>query len=133
MKKLLIILPILFICSFFINFGASANQHPTVTFTGDGTKLIGTAYSRGIWQGLISASGTWGGGTISWYWSPDSGTTKYAIKDFVGVAETSSANDSFFVKLPNNVNTNGTIKIYGILAGSSTPSISTTLFDGNSN
>lgn len=106
----------------------------TNTLTEDATVYICDVHRRRdawSWIATLYAVGTFGSGTIAWQWSPDGGTTKLALKDFSGVALTSTSNDSFNVQMGTGKNLTDNIKIYATLSGSTGPSITVGCFDNN--
>lgn len=83
------------------------------------------------WFGTFYASGTWGGGTITYKVSVDGGTTKIPLKDASGSSITSNADDNFTVNLTAADKLSQTTKLYLTMAGSTSPSVTVTLDDNN--
>ncbi len=105
-----------------------------VTMTADATTFIATANRRNgsdSYFATLFAYGTWGGGTIAWQWSPDGGTTKLSIKDQMGSAITSTANDSFNISLGTGGSLSTAPLIYATLSGSTGPALTVGLLDNN--
>lgn len=108
----------------------------TVVFTEDATKLIGKVVkdrNNSTYLATFFLHGTFGGGTISWLWSPDGGTTKIPVKDQLGSAITSTAVDGFNVPLGNGscYDNSDAPEIYATLAGSTNPALTVGFFDNN--
>lgn len=104
----------------------------TQTFTADASKLIGTVHRRSMaphYVGTIIAYGTWGSGTITYYLSPNGGTTKVPLKDLTGTTVTSTADDNVNVQLGNS-NVNSTeLSVWATLAGATNPSLTVSMYD----
>lgn len=83
------------------------------------------------YMATITAYGTWGGGSLAWNLSPDGGTTLIPIKDLTGTAMVSTANDMFNVEFGAPHRNTETLKVYAVLTGSSSPSITIDLYDNN--
>lgn len=83
------------------------------------------------WQGLHFAYGTWGGGTLAWYWSPDNGTTFLAMKDLTGTAITETSNDSFTSNFCTGSKNADKITIYVTLSGATSPNLTVGFYDNN--
>lgn len=103
----------------------------TTTFTADASKKICDVKKRidtSNFLATILAYGTWGGGTITYYLSPDNGTTKVALKDLTGVAVTSTADDNVNTNLGSSDNS-PLLEIWATLAGATNPSLTINVFD----
>jgi len=109
-----------------------ATQVTTFT-TNTTTKIMSIHKKRDLlnWQGTIWVYGTFGGGTLALYASPDNGTTKIAMPDLSGVAVTATANSIFQSVMCAN-NTNSPITLYATLTGATNPNL-TVRIDDNSN
>lgn len=106
----------------------------TASFTSDGTvQLCYVIKKRDFrdWLATIIATGTFGGGTITWQISADGGTTKTALKDISGADQTSNAADNFTIELGSGGTVNDAPILYATLAGSTAPNIAITVFDNN--
>lgn len=103
----------------------------TNTLAADGTAQIAFVKkprSLTDWLGTFFVTGTFGGGTLAWQWSPDGGTTKLALKDLTGTAITSTAADSFNGTM-GTASKNGEEPIlYATLTGSTNPSLTFGVF-----
>lgn len=88
---------------------------------------------KDTWVYIVTlyAAGTFGGGTISWNWSPDGGTTILPIKSAAGTAITSTANDSFNVQFGNgdDILSANQLKIYATMAGAISPVVTVGAID----
>lgn len=83
------------------------------------------------WFANFFAFGTFASGTINWLWSPDGGTTKLAMTDYSGAAITSTADDSFGSNMGNGNTLTNAPKLYAMLTGAGTASITVGFFDNN--
>lgn len=84
------------------------------------------------WKGLFFAYGTFGGGTISWKWSPVGSTaTVLAMEDYTGTAITSTANDSFTGEFATGSKNTDRLRLYASLAGSTGASITVGHYNNN--
>lgn len=107
----------------------------TLDFTADASlskvmtvKLPGVATE---WFANSYVYGTFGGGTLTLFASPDGGTTKIALKDAISgtaisVATTAAMNT---LRLGTGANNNDNIIIYATLAGSTNPALTVAIFD----
>ena len=77
----------------------------------------------------IMAYGTWGSGTLSFYLSPDGGTTKIPMQDFSGAQQTLTADGSFNPNLGNSSGNNDVLSVWATLTGATTPSITVKTYD----
>jgi hypothetical protein len=107
----------------------------TLTFTADATlqkvmtvKIPGTATE---WFANSYVYGTFGGGTVTLFASPDGGTTKIALKDAISgnaisVATTAAMNT---IRLGSGSKNDDNIIIYATLASSTNPALTLAIFD----
>lgn len=104
-----------------------------ITANTTGTKIGNIVRPRELdfWAALMFAYGTWGSGTLSWYWSPDNGTTLMFFKDLLGGIQTSTANDSFNTTLQTGKNNTDRISAWVALSGATTPSLTVGFYDAN--
>lgn len=105
-----------------------------ITVTADGDTYIADVVKKRDfyqWFGTFYASGTWGGGTITYKVSVDGGTTKIPLKDASGASITSNADDNFTTNLTTPAKLSQTTKLYASMAGSTNPSVTVTLDDNN--
>jgi hypothetical protein len=105
-----------------------------VTFAADASTEIARCIPRlstdDGYSATVFVNGTWGSGTFTITASPDGGTTKVAIKDIAGAAFSLTANGVGFFRIPiANVAAGSEIRLYGNLAGSTTPALTVTVFD----
>lgn len=99
----------------------------------NGTVLLGNvAKNRDYyeWKATFFAYGTFGSGTVAYFWSPD-GTTMLPIKDMGGIAVSSAANDSFNVNQCTGSKNTDRISIYATLSGATSPNLSVGYYDNN--
>ena len=107
----------------------------TTTLTADGSVLI--AYLRKArvhtqYLGTEYAYGTFGGGTLSFYLSPDGGTTKIPLTLTPGGTGVALTSDGTVVYTLGTPSTNSTqITLWATLAGSSGASITILHCDNN--
>lgn len=104
----------------------------TNTLSADGSVLLGTVHRRrGGYDYLatILVYGTWGSGTITYYLSPNGGTTKIAMKDLSGTTITSTADDNVNVQLGTGHTNTDDLSIWATLAGATNPSLTLKLYD----
>lgn len=83
------------------------------------------------WMANTFVYGTFGGGTMTLFVSPDGGTTKIALKDSIAgtaisVASTAAMNT---VRLGNGDKNNEFLIIYATVAGSTNPALTVAIFD----
>lgn len=84
-----------------------------------------------VWMATIGAQGTWGSGTLTWWFSIDQGTTLIAIKDVTDTAVSQTANGGVNVELGVGGTNSDNPQIWVKLAGSTTPSLTIFVFDNN--
>lgn len=109
----------------------------TTVVTTNTTTLIATLNQRAPRVGdngiLISAGGTFGGGTVTFQYSLDGGTTKITLKDGANYSADDisvTANHGFVWDAPTS--TGGTpIRLYAVTTGSSGASITFHVVDQN--
>ncbi len=109
--------------SYTINFAADASLTKvcTVNIPGTATEWFANSY----------VYGTFGGGTVTLFVSPDNGTTKIALKDAisgtaVSVASTAAMNT---LRLGSGNKNNDKAIIYATLAGATNPNLNVTIQD----
>ena len=104
----------------------------TSTLSADGTVELGTIkrnQENRSSELMFFGYGTWGGGTVTLYWSPDGGTTKIALTDLTNAAVTSTANFGLRSSFVTGSKNNNKIKVYATLTGSTNPSLSLGFYD----
>lgn len=84
------------------------------------------------WFATLAAYGTWGGGTLTWYFSPDDGVTLIPIKDLTDTAVSQTANGGVNVQFGVANKPSAQPQIYVKLAGSTNPSITVIIYDNRS-
>lgn len=109
----------------------------TITFAADGSQkltFLHKAREHTQYVSLILAYGTFGGGTLTFFLSPDNGTTKVPLTSTMGgtgISCTSNAMAVITLGTPNvNFNTQQ-LQIWVTLAGSTSPSITVNNYDNN--
>lgn len=108
---------------YILTFAADASLSKVMT-----VKIPGTATE---WFANTYIYGTFGGGTITLFASPDGGTTKIALKDAISgtaisVAATAAMNT---LRLGSGSTNDDNIIIYATLAGSTNPAMTVAIFD----
>lgn len=107
----------------------------TLTFAADASlSKVCTVNRRNMAQEWFANSfvyGTFGGGTVTLFVSPDGGTTKIALKDAISgtaisVATTAAMNS---IRLGNGGTNSDALIIYATLAGSTNPAMTVAIFD----
>lgn len=83
------------------------------------------------WMGAMLAYGTWGGGTVTWYISPDGGTTKIPWKDISGNSYSATADDNFTTNWGRGSTNNDMPQIYVGIGAATNPSITIECYDNN--
>lgn len=104
----------------------------TLTMTTNTTAQLADVIRRSDAQSYgatIFVQGTFGGGTATVQVSPDSGTTKYTIKDVSGTDITGTSAFYYNFVLGNPGAASGDLEIYVTLSGATSPSLSVILFD----
>lgn len=84
-----------------------------------------------LWEATSFGYGTFGGGTITLFVSPDGGTTKVPLKDAVSGTAVSVATSGAmnFLKLGSGGTNSDELIIYATLAGSTAPALTLAIFD----
>lgn len=106
----------------------------TTTLVANGTADLGYVHKRVddyLWAGLVFAYGTWGGGTLAFKWSPDGGTTKINLPNTQNTAVSFSADNSARSDMLTGKNQSDKIKIYAVLTGATSPSLTIGYYDNN--
>lgn len=108
----------------------------TTAISADGTVLIGTLVQKHPWNNCrvgVHVHGTFGGGTVTFQYSLDGGTTKANLRDGSSTAATAvsyTASGGFTLDFP--LATGGTpITLYAVLAGATAPAINAYVVDQN--
>ena len=109
----------------------------TKTITADGTYFLARAKRRNDAPSYIAslmAGGTWGGGTLTLKLSPDKGVTLYPYNDLTGVAISFTDNNSLNTELGvgdpgSNADWDNSLEIWAVLSGSTTPSLTVSVYD----
>jgi hypothetical protein len=78
-----------------------------------------------------AGTGSWGGGTLAYYLSPDGGTTLIPLKDLSGNAITSNADDNVNVNLGNSSHNNDRLQLWGKMTGGTSSNITVAVYDNN--
>lgn len=108
----------------------------TTAITADGTVLIGTISQKHPWETSqigVHVHGAFGGGTITFSYSLDGGTTKATIREGAGTSGTQvsyTASGGFTWDSP--VATGGSpVLVYAVATGSTGPTITAYVVDQN--
>lgn len=81
------------------------------------------------WFATIVAQGTFGGGTVAWFFSIDQGTTLLPINDLTGVAITQTSNGGVNATFGSGSANGDAPQIYVKLTGATSPSITVAVLD----
>jgi len=106
----------------------------SITMTTNTSTLLSQAKrsaDKESYFGSIFATGTWGGGTMTFQASPDGGTTKVTLLDQSGAAVSLTANGMVNIELGSGSSTTDDIGIYANLSGSAGATLAVTIFDNN--
>lgn len=83
------------------------------------------------WFANVTATGTFGGGTVSYQISYDGGTTKSTImQDGAATAATSTTAQTLNIRLAGEAHLASQPKLYASIATATTPSLAITVQDG---
>jgi len=83
------------------------------------------------WIGAMLIYGTWGGGTATFYISPDGGTTKIPWKDVSGNTFAATADDNFTTNWGRGSTNSDMPQIYVGIGGATNPSLTIDCYDNN--
>lgn len=83
------------------------------------------------WNAGVMVYGSFGGGTVGLFISPDGGTTKIAMYDASGVAITSTANDDYTICFGGGATNSDAPKLYATMSGATAPSVTVAIYDNN--
>lgn len=103
----------------------------SATTTGTNVGTVDRRRDHVVWKATFFAYGTFGGGTVAYYWSPDNGTTLMPLTDYSGNPITSAANDSFNSELCTGSHNTDKITIWIALNGATSPSLTIGFYDNN--
>lgn len=106
----------------------------TATIDDNETVLVGTVKARRQTDSckcMFFASGTFGGGTLTWYWSPDEGTTKYPITDDNWVVIPMKSISYFTHDFPIGTGMEDELSIYATMADATTPDVTAGFYVNN--
>lgn len=107
--------------------------HPAITLTADTSAqflIDATAREpREQWEAMMQIGGNFGGGTLSFKVSLDGGTTKNSVKDGAGNVYTTTTADTIPFYIPYYDTKDNFVKLYAVLTGSITPSITILIGD----
>ena len=109
-------------------------MYTKVVITSATTTLICNIVKRPeyyTYQATIGVTGTFGGTAVTYFWSPDQGTTKYPITSAPGTAVTSTAADSFNIQLGTGKNNTDHVTLYATTTGGSGINITIAVEDNN--
>lgn len=107
----------------------------TLTFSADASlSKVMTVKLPGVvteWMANSYVYGTFGGGTVTLFASPDGGTTKIPLKDSISGTAISVASAAAMntMRLGSGANNNDNVIIYATLSGSTNPALTLAIFD----
>lgn len=107
-------------------------MYTTNTLSADGSVQIASCHSRrGVLEYIatILVNGTWGGGTITFSFSKNGGTTKIPVKDLTGTTVTSTADDNVNISTGTSHINTVELTLWATLAGATNPSLTLDVFD----
>ena len=101
--------------------------------TGTGTYVCKVHKKRDlpVWYATLMGAGTFGGGTLTWYVSPDNGTTVIAMTDITDAPISMTSNKMFNTSLGTGSHNNDLVSIYVQLTGATSPAITAAVYDNN--
>lgn len=109
----------------------------TTAITADGTHLIGTIAQKQKWENNqigVHVHGAFGGGTVTFSYSLDSGTTKAVLREGAGTAGTQvsyTASGGFVWDSPLTTGGSSPILLYAVVTGSTAATITAYVVDQN--
>lgn len=106
----------------------------TSTLLADGTADLGFLHKNRVYpvcEVFFFGYGTFGGGTLALYWSPDGGTTKIPVTDLTNVAVTSTQNFGVMATMVTGDKNSDQITLHAVLTGSTNPSLIVGYYDNN--
>lgn len=83
------------------------------------------------WKAGVIVYGTFSGGTVTLYISPDNGSTLVPMMDASGTPITSTANDNYTTSFGGTAKNNDAAKLYVGITGATTPTITYAIYDNN--
>lgn len=105
------------------------------TITADTTSLyvcdIKKSREYWCWFATLVAYGTFGSGTVAWFYSLDQGTTLIPLNDLTGVAITQTANGGVNAQFGVGGTNSDNPRIYVKMTGSTSPSVTVAVLDNN--
>lgn len=122
----------LFLGAFFMPVFAHAAYQESTVDTNE-TVLVAEAAGdsdKDTWKATICATGTWSSGTLTFYLSPDRGTTKPALTDLVG-SSISLTSDGCFGPVELGKYFASPLQIYATMSGATSPNIKIATSDNN--
>lgn len=84
-----------------------------------------------FWFATILYWGTFGGGTITFYLSPDQGTTKIPLQDLTGQSQTATAQGNFSTSLGGGSTNTNSLELWVGVGAATNPSINLMVQDNN--
>lgn len=107
----------------------------TMTISNTSGALIGNVVrnrNHRTWFGMLAAWGTFGGGAVTFFISPDNGTTLIPIVDAAYSAVSYSANSmANTLDLATGSHNNDHLQIYAKLTGATNPNLIVGFYDNN--
>lgn len=83
------------------------------------------------WEASLTGYGTYGGGTLAWFMTPDAGATLIALTDLVDTAVSMTTNKVYNAALCTGAKNNDQLQIWVTLSGATTPSLTVTAYDNH--
>lgn len=80
---------------------------------------------------IMAYGSSFGGGTVTWYVSPDNGTTLIAMTDLTDAAISMTSNKMFDGSLGTSSHNNDVLSIYVKMTGSTSPNVTAIVLDNN--
>lgn len=98
--------------------------------TSPGVALCNIVKKRDMpqWYYTVMGYGTYGGGTLTWYVSPDKGTTVIPMTDLTDTALSMTQNKMFDGSLCASSNNTDRLQMWVQLTGATTPSLTVSVY-----
>jgi len=107
----------------------------TTTYLADASLTLIATCNKPVtgerYEASIQMGGTFGGGTLSLFISMDGGTTKNTLDNLSGTPYATAVAKTIEIDVALDNSHNGDVKIYGTLAGSTSPTLVVLVTDNN--